>query len=69
MTTSTLEIPKARNYISGKFIDNGHRTMEVLSPLDGSVISSVPMSSNSDLDKAVSAAKASYPAWAALWGG
>ncbi len=66
MTTSTLEIPKARNYISGKFIDNGHRTMEVLSPLDGSVISSVPMSSNSDLDKAVSAAKAAYPAWSAM---
>jgi len=40
--------------------------MEVISPLDGSVISTVPLSSKSDLDLAVAAAKAAFPAWSGL---
>ncbi len=40
--------------------------MDVISPLDGTVISSVPLSSKSDLDEAVKAAQAAFPAWSAL---
>jgi malonate-semialdehyde dehydrogenase (acetylating)/methylmalonate-semialdehyde dehydrogenase len=67
MDTTTFAMPAAKNYIRGKFTGNGHhRSMDVISPLDGSVISSVPLSSKSDLDKAVKAALAAFPAWSAL---
>jgi malonate-semialdehyde dehydrogenase (acetylating) / methylmalonate-semialdehyde dehydrogenase len=37
--------------------------MDVISPLDGNLLSRVPMSSSADLDKAVSAAQAAFPSW------
>jgi malonate-semialdehyde dehydrogenase (acetylating)/methylmalonate-semialdehyde dehydrogenase len=37
--------------------------MDVVSPLDGNHLSTVPMSSYKDLDDAVYAAKAAFPAW------
>lgn len=39
---------------------------EVRSPLDGSVISSVPLSTATHLDAAVAAAAAAFPAWSAM---
>ena len=40
--------------------------MEVISPLTGKVISTVPLSSAKDLDEAVISAKAAFPAWSAM---
>lgn len=37
--------------------------MDVISPVDGAPLSTVPMSSSKDLDTAVKAAKAAFPAW------
>ena len=65
MTTLTLKYPAVKNYISGKFIPDGNKSMDVLSPLTGKVISTVPLSTAVDLDNAVKAAKEAFPAWSA----
>ena len=53
-----------QNYIGGKFVDaSTSKTMDVISPLDGNYLSTVPMSSSKDLDDAVKAAQAAFPAW------
>ncbi len=52
------------NYINGQFVAaSTAKTMEVISPLDGNHLSTVPMSSSKDLDDAVKAAKAAFSAW------
>src|SRR5882672_8412725 len=53
-----------QNYIGGKFINSASdRTMEVISPIDGNLLSTVPMSTSKDLDDAVKAAQKAFPAW------
>ena len=53
-----------QNYIGGKFVDSStSKTMDVISPLDGNHLSTVPLSSSKDLDDAVKAAQAAFPAW------
>ena len=56
-----------QNYINGKFVaPSSDRTMEVISPIDGNLLSTVPMSAAKDLDDAVKAAKAAFPAWSRM---
>lgn len=57
--------PEVKNYINGKFERNGQKSINVLSPLDGSVISTVPLSTYNDLDVAVKAAQKAFPEWSA----
>jgi malonate-semialdehyde dehydrogenase (acetylating)/methylmalonate-semialdehyde dehydrogenase len=53
-----------QNYINGQFVDaTSARTLPVISPIDGSHLSDVPMSTGKDLDNAVKAAAAAFPAW------
>ena len=53
-----------QNFINGRFVNAGtDKTMDVISPIDGNLLSTVPMSTNADLDKAVKAAQAAFPAW------
>ncbi|HRH57754.1 MAG TPA: CoA-acylating methylmalonate-semialdehyde dehydrogenase [Chitinophagales bacterium] len=53
-----------QNYINGQFVTpDTDRKIEVISPLDGNLLSTVPMSSSKDLDEAVKAAKAAFPSW------
>ena len=64
MNIETIKIPAASNYIDGQFIANGQqRGMEIFSPLNGSVIGSVPLSNAATLDAAVNAAQKAFPAW------
>ena len=63
MSTLTLKYPAVTNYVAGKPEVNGQQKMDVHSPLDGAVISTVPLSTAGDLDKAVKAAEAAFPAW------
>lgn len=58
--------PVVENYINGVFERNGQVSMEVISPLDGSIISSLPISNYDDVDRAVKAAAAAYPIWSAM---
>ncbi len=53
-----------QNYVNGKFVAaSTAKKMDVVSPLDGTLLSTVPMSSAKDLDNAVQSAKAAFPAW------
>ena len=59
-----MKYPVIQNYINGSWVDSStSKTMDVISPLDGNLLSRVPMSSAADLDKAVSAAQAAFPSW------
>ena len=59
-----MKYSPVQNYINGKFVDAvSDRTLDVVSPLDGNLLSKVPMSTAKDLDNAVKAAKAAFPKW------
>jgi len=55
--------PDVKNFINGKYDVNGEKMMDVFSPLDGRVISQVPLSGYNALDRAVKAAKDAFPEW------
>ena len=53
-----------QNYINGQFVNAGtNKTMDVVSPIDGTLLSTVPISTTKDLDDAVTAAKNAFPKW------
>jgi len=53
-----------RNYVNGQFVDPGsQRTLNVISPVDGSLLSTVPLSSAEELNEAVVAAKKAFTKW------
>ncbi|MEQ1678622.1 MAG: aldehyde dehydrogenase family protein, partial [Chitinophagaceae bacterium] len=59
-----MKYSPVQNYIGGKFVDaSSQRTLDVISPLDGNLLSKVPMSTAKDLDVAVKAAKTAFPGW------
>jgi malonate-semialdehyde dehydrogenase (acetylating) / methylmalonate-semialdehyde dehydrogenase len=57
--------PPAQNFIGGRFLAAGSRLLDVINPSDGTRLSRVPLSSSQDVDDAVRAAAAAFPAWAA----
>jgi malonate-semialdehyde dehydrogenase (acetylating) / methylmalonate-semialdehyde dehydrogenase len=62
-----MQYPPVQNYVGGKFVDaNTSRSLNVVSPLDGSQLSKVPMSTAADLSFAVAAAKDAFPKWSKL---
>lgn len=62
-----MKYPPLQNYINGQFVPaSSERTLPVISPLDGNLLSTVPMSTAKDLDTAVNAAKAAFPAWSKM---
>jgi malonate-semialdehyde dehydrogenase (acetylating) / methylmalonate-semialdehyde dehydrogenase len=63
MEAQTLKYPAVKNYVAGNFISNGKKSLEVLSPLNGERISTVPLSISSDLDEAVKSAQEAFPTW------
>ena len=59
-----MKYSPVQNFINGQFEKTSSiKTMEVVSPLDGNLLSTVPLSSASDLNNAVAAAKKAFPAW------
>ena len=60
-----MRYPAAQNYIGGEFVDcgSGSGSLNVFCPLDGEVISKVPLSSKQDLNKAVAAGKQAFLEW------
>lgn len=63
METTATKYPDVKNFINGTFKMNGSEVAEVHSPLDGSVISYVPMSGTDDVNLAVKAATKAFPGW------
>ncbi|MEP7259252.1 MAG: CoA-acylating methylmalonate-semialdehyde dehydrogenase [Flavitalea sp.] len=59
-----MKYEHVQNFINGQKVNGGSsRSLEVISPLDGSLLSTVPMSVSADLDDAVAAAAKAFPAW------
>lgn len=54
------------NYVDGKNIKVQGNELDVFSPIDGSLISKVPLSTSGDIDLAVQAAKNALPKWTAM---
>ena len=67
MEAQTLKYPALRNYVAGRSVANAPTaTLDVFSPLNGALISTVPLSDAAALDAAVAAAQAAFPAWSAV---
>jgi malonate-semialdehyde dehydrogenase (acetylating) / methylmalonate-semialdehyde dehydrogenase len=59
-----MKYQSTKNFINGEFVAaSTSKTMEVISPLDGALLSTIPLSTSLDLDSAVVAAKAAFPSW------
>lgn len=60
-----MKYAPVQNFINGQFVDaSTDQTLPVISPLDGTVLSAVPLSSPKDLDAAVRSAKIAFHNWA-----
>lgn len=59
-----MKYPSIKNYVGGQFIDCPDEHVEVVSPLDGSTLSRVPISSPAVVDAAVHRAREAFPSWA-----
>jgi len=59
-----MKYAPVQNYINGRFVTSqSNRKLDVVSPLDGNLLSTVPMSSAEELDLGVRAAKSAFPGW------
>jgi betaine-aldehyde dehydrogenase len=66
MAFTTPTLPRVANLIDGKWVDgSGSDTLEVLNPATGEVLTTFGGSTAEDVDRAVAAARAAQPAWAA----
>lgn len=61
-----MKYPAVSNFINGEQIVGSNGTLDVYSPLDGSIISQVPIASLSELDKAVDAARNAFKSWSEM---
>jgi len=59
----TAKQPEVKNFINGIFERNGQASMDVMSPIDGRIISNLPLSNYNDVDKAVKAAEKAFESW------
>src|SRR3982074_915123 len=59
-----MKYSPVQNFINGRFVDaESSRKLEVISPIDGVLLSQVPLSGVAELDKAVKAAKTAFLSW------
>lgn len=59
-----MKYPKIQNYVGGKFVAaSSNKIIPIISPVNGELLSEMTCSTHADLDIAVAAAKAAFPAW------
>ena len=59
-----MKYPATQNFINGQFVNSSSaETLDVVSPVNGELLSTVPLSPEADLDAAVAAAKAAFKTW------
>src|SRR6185436_18091549 len=62
--TARMKYPKVRNFYNGEFVESrSSESLDVTSPLDGNLLSTVPMSTADELNAAVASAKAAADSW------
>ncbi|MFM8560045.1 MAG: aldehyde dehydrogenase family protein, partial [bacterium] len=66
MTPPTAAVPTLRTYVGGQWLESrATTTAEVRNPATNDVIARVPRGGAEDVDRAVRAAQAAFPAWRA----
>lgn len=63
--TASNGVYTVKNYIGGQFVNGTKRSLDIFSPIDGTKLGQVPLSTSVELDAAVAAAKAAFPEWSA----
>jgi len=64
METLTMKYAEVKNYVGGKFVaSKANKYIDVISPLDGSLLSKVPVSTKEDLNEAVLVAHKAFETW------
>ena len=59
-----MKYEKVKNYYNGSFHESSaNESLDVVSPIDGNLLSSVPMSTIDELNKAVESAKNAFESW------
>lgn len=58
-----MKYPAVANYINGRRAPFGGEHLDIVSPLDGSLLSRVPLSTAAELDAAVAAAGVAFTSW------
>jgi len=62
--TARMKYPKVRNFYNGEFIESqSSESLDVTSPIDGTLLSTVPMSTSDELDSAVASARGAFEGW------
>ena len=59
-------LSEVKNFIDGKFEKNRQKSLTIINPQNGNTISSIPLSTYTDVDRAVQAAKKAFPAWSGI---
>ena len=59
-----MKYEKVKNYIGGVFVESAaSENLDVTSPVDGNLLSEVPMSTSEELNRAVEAARGAFEKW------
>ena len=59
-----MKYPKVKNFYNGEFVESrSSDSLDVTSPIDGNLLSSVPMSTGEELNAAVASAKNAFAGW------
>ena len=61
-----MKYAELQNYVGGGFVATDGPRLDVYNPSNGDVISRVPLSATAEVDAAVQAARAAFPAWSAM---
>ena len=61
-----MDYDDVKNFIGGEFHSNGQDKLDIYSPLDGKVISKMPLSGMKEVDAAVQAAQIAFESWSAI---
>lgn len=61
-----MKYPATQNFINGQFINSSSaESLDIVSPINGDLLSAVPLSTSADLDVAVQSAKTAFKIWGA----
>ena len=62
-----MKYPKVKNFYNGQFVESGStEPLNVTSPIDGNLLSQVPMSTRDELNAAVESAQNAFDVWSKL---
>ncbi|BDS15370.1 CoA-acylating methylmalonate-semialdehyde dehydrogenase [Aureispira anguillae] len=54
---------ETKNYIAGTYVDDSYEKINVVSPIDGTILSTMPMSDAAAVNQAVEVAKKAFTSW------